>query len=269
MAEISSATGTMETSGARDPKIVPSSPLVKWWDMPLILAVSIAVTALLVALVSLYFAVVANGQGVTPDELQEFMAGPNVMGSLNWIGGLGLYVLVAGTIVFITRKRKYALKATYFRPVSVSNLLLGFGLALALGLFLFVMEQFLSPEVKAAFDTFYASTLARSGWGYLLLSGLIAAPIVEEMFFRGVVFTWWREKTNLVTAVVISAAAFTLIHFYFLIIPGVAGWIASGQVFLFGVLAAVLVIRTRSLWPSIVAHSTFNLIAIGSIYFAL
>lgn len=263
MSEAINVVGPVETTDDVRP------PLVKWWDMPLILILPVVATAFLMALTVLYFIVVANGQGVTAEEFQTWMAEPEVERTVGLVFFLVFYASVAGTIVIITKKRKYALRATYFRPVSVSNLLLASGLAIVIGLFLFATEQFLSEEVKAAFDTFYASTLAENGWSYLLLGGLIAAPFVEEMFFRGVVFTWWREKTNLVVAVIVSAAAFTLIHFYFLIIPGVAGWIASGQVFLFGVLAALLVIWTRSLWPSIVAYSTFNLIAIGSTYFAL
>lgn len=263
MSEAVNVVGPVETTDDVRP------PLVKWWDMPLILTLSIVGTLILTLLGSFAYSVVAMNQGATSEEVLAYLTQPDVVGPISAAVGIILYALVAAIIVFITKKRKYDMTMAYFRPVSVSKLLLGFGLALALGLSLFVTEQFFSEEVKAAFDTFYVSTLENSGWGYLVLSGLIAAPLVEEMFFRGVVFTWWREKTNLVVAVIVSAAAFTLIHFYFLIIPGVAGWIASGQVFLFGVLAALLVIWTRSLWPSIVAHSTFNLIAIGSIYFAL
>ena len=259
MSEAINVVGAVETTDDVQP------PLVKWWDMPLILTLSIVGSLILAVLGTIAYSAVTVEPGVTADGWQEVMSQPN----FDAAAGIILYVLIAAIIVFITKKRKYDMTTVYFRPVSASYLWLGFGLALVLGLFLFVTEQFVSEEVKASFDEFYTSTLAISGWSYLLLSGLIAAPLVEEMFFRGVVFTWWREKTNLVVAVIVSAAAFTLIHFYFLIIPGVAGWIASGQVFLFGVLAALLVIWTRSLWPSIVAHSTFNLIAIGSIYFAL
>lgn len=262
MSEAVSVVGATEASGD------VRSPLVKWWDMPLILTVSGVGTLVLVLLAVFSFAVAAIAQGATAEELQAFMLEPDVIGTIGWVFGLVSYVLAAGTIVLITRKRKYELKATYFRPVSFRDLLMGLGVALALILFFFVAGQFYSAEVIASFETFYVSNLANLGLASLVVFGLFAAPLVEEMFFRGVVFTWWREKTNLVTAVVVSSAAFSLIHFYFLLIPGAAGWIASGQVFLLGVLAAVLVIWTRSLWPSIVAHFGYNMMAVISFYFA-
>jgi len=77
----------------------------------------------------------------------------------------------------------------------------------------------------------------------------LLGPFAEEIVFRGVLFRTLRARMPLALAIVLSAAAFALLHPY---------RAAIYQVGLVGVLSAWVYHRTGSLWPSIVAHAAWN-----------
>lgn len=96
-------------------------------------------------------------------------------------------------------------------------------------------------------------------WGlfYSVLSGVILAPLCEEIVYRGVMFAGLWRKLGFWWAAGISSLIFTVIHHY-----GVAGTVG---VFLLGVGCCVLYRRTGSLKGPMILHAVYNgLITIGS-----
>jgi uncharacterized protein len=90
----------------------------------------------------------------------------------------------------------------------------------------------------------------------LLLSAIVvvvAAPIGEEVFFRGFLFQGLRQRFPLWPAVLISAAVFALVHWSPLLIFAL---------FPVGIGLALIYEHRRSLLSSIVAHAVFNLVGI-------
>jgi len=85
---------------------------------------------------------------------------------------------------------------------------------------------------------------------------VLGAPIVEEIFFRGLLLRSLRSLTGTVLAVVLSSLAFGLAHAESLQLLGLA---------VFGAILAVLALSTRRLGAGIVAHAAFNLTAVLSI----
>lgn len=87
----------------------------------------------------------------------------------------------------------------------------------------------------------------------------VAAPIAEEVLFRGLIFTSLR-RINVVVAVVVTGAIFGLVHF--------DGSSASvGYLLPLGCLGAALCViyyKTGSLLPCIALHALNNSIAFGS-----
>jgi membrane protease YdiL (CAAX protease family)/uncharacterized RDD family membrane protein YckC len=82
-----------------------------------------------------------------------------------------------------------------------------------------------------------------------------AAPISEEMFFRGFIFAGIRRRLPLWPAAAISGAIFGVVHL-------TAGSIGVGiQLTVFGMLLAWLYEYTGSLWPSILTHTINNTLA--------
>ncbi|GIV15838.1 MAG: hypothetical protein KatS3mg022_1273 [Armatimonadota bacterium] len=80
----------------------------------------------------------------------------------------------------------------------------------------------------------------------------VAAPIGEELFFRGFVFNVLRNRMNCTSAVWLSAALFALLH------ASVKNFL---PILVIGVLLARLYARTGSLWSSVVMHGTFNFLS--------
>ena len=92
----------------------------------------------------------------------------------------------------------------------------------------------------------------------LILAGfliVVAAPLSEEIFFRGFMFAGLRRAISLWPAAAISAAFWGLLH----LSGGNFG--VAVQLTIFGLLLAWLYEHTGSLWPPIVAHAFNNALA--------
>lgn len=81
----------------------------------------------------------------------------------------------------------------------------------------------------------------------------VGAPLVEELFFRGLLLRSLTEKVSTPVAVLASALLFALAHFEAVQFAGLAA---------FGVVLGVLAWRTGRLAPGIAAHATFNASAV-------
>lgn len=92
-----------------------------------------------------------------------------------------------------------------------------------------------------------------------LAAVLLIAPIIEEVYFTGLVFAALRNHMGFVLGLGISAALFAIHHAY-------ADPFSGGQLFAFGILfcsealSFVLYQTTRSLYPSIAYHFLRNLV---------
>ena len=88
-----------------------------------------------------------------------------------------------------------------------------------------------------------------AGEEFSLLQALFlitVVPLVEELFFRGILINRWAAKWDTRRAVLISALIFAMLH------KNVAG------AFLYGFALAVIYIRTRTLIAPIVCHVLIN-----------
>jgi membrane protease YdiL (CAAX protease family) len=91
----------------------------------------------------------------------------------------------------------------------------------------------------------------------LILSVAVGAPIVEELFFRGLLLRSLQRRVPDWAAVATSAVAFGIAHGSALPVDAVLLVMTSLTVF--GAILAVMAIRTGRLGPSIVTHAVFNL----------
>jgi membrane protease YdiL (CAAX protease family) len=98
------------------------------------------------------------------------------------------------------------------------------------------------------------------GGGVLLLFIVVAvvAPIVEEIFFRGLILRSLQRRMSTGWAIVVSAALFGAAHLQPLQFPAL---------FVFGLVAAILATRTGRLGPGIWAHVAFNAVAVAALVF--
>lgn len=94
-------------------------------------------------------------------------------------------------------------------------------------------------------------------FGGLVLSVAVGAPIVEELFFRGLLLRSLRRRFPDSVAVALSAVAFGLAHGSALPVDAVV--LVMVSLTIFGAILATLAIRTGRLGAGIVAHAVFNL----------
>ena len=90
-----------------------------------------------------------------------------------------------------------------------------------------------------------------------LLVGCIFAPLVEELFFRGIIYSWLRQRLPVLVSVVVSAALFASMH----------GFLSPVQL-IGGLAFAVIYEWRRSIWAAYALHGLANagIWLIGMIY---
>lgn len=86
-------------------------------------------------------------------------------------------------------------------------------------------------------------------WFVLGLSVVVAAPLAEELFFRGLVFRAIQARWGLALGMVISGLLFALVHFEISVVIPFWG---------IGMLFAFSYYQSGSLWTPVIAHAIFN-----------
>jgi len=89
------------------------------------------------------------------------------------------------------------------------------------------------------------------GPAFLVLGLLLtfAAPVIEELFYRGLLLRAAERRWGTRTAVIVSSGVFAGSHFQLVQFPALFG---------FAVVLAVLTVRAGRLGPAIAAHVAFN-----------
>ena len=89
------------------------------------------------------------------------------------------------------------------------------------------------------------------GSGFFLLAVLliVGAPLVEEIFYRGMLLRSLKRYLPAGPSIVICGVVFGAVHFDLVTLPGLA---------LFGILLAWLSHRSGRLGPNLIAHAAFN-----------
>lgn len=88
--------------------------------------------------------------------------------------------------------------------------------------------------------------------GAVALKALLFAPLLEELFYRGLMLQFLRRYCPLGVAVGVSSGVFGITHIGH-------GWANVVGAFALGCVFAWLVVRTGSLWTSILCHAVVNL----------
>ncbi|HEX3541351.1 MAG TPA: CPBP family intramembrane glutamic endopeptidase [Acidimicrobiales bacterium] len=182
---------------------------------------------------------------------------------VNIASEIGLWAGLVGGVVFYSRTRGSGHLGEDFGLAIRLPLDLLVGAAVGLATQLLLLPLLYLPfeqadptfrhrlEAPAKADT----SAAHGGWqiALLLIFFAIGAPIVEELFFRGLVLRSLGRWLGPVVGIAGSAVVFGLAHFELLQLPGLI---------LFGVILGVLAWRTGRLGPGIVAHAAFNAVPV-------
>jgi len=94
---------------------------------------------------------------------------------------------------------------------------------------------------------------------WFFLVGVVFAPIVEEIFFRGFLFQGFRQRYGWVPAILISSAIFAAAH----LDP-----VAFIPTFVLGGVLAYVYHRSNSVWPGVILHFLVNAFGLCAAYAA-
>ena len=96
-----------------------------------------------------------------------------------------------------------------------------------------------------------------------LPSVILAAPLTEEVLFRGALFSAIASsRLGRVGAVLITAALWALAH------AASAPWLFIGMLFIMGICLGLLLLRFGSLWVTIACHASWNALSSLALFVA-
>lgn len=173
-------------------------------------------------------------------------------------GDSGLLVILAAVLTifalwlfFFVRKKKLTVEAEivpFDKKLWVPVIGMGIGMAL---FFNGGMSLLPIPEDVLASYTESSAGLFEQPFLLALISNAIAAPLVEEIVFRGLMNTRMRKAMPTVVVVLITSVVFGLMHGHIL-------WASYAAVM--GILFAIVAIKCNSTLASIIVHLLVNLI---------
>lgn len=165
-----------------------------------------------------------------------------------------LIVVPIGAAI-VTGAGPAALGLTRYRLRGLGEGLLLGGTLVAVSMCYSLSMKWLSPELYERMQTEQQQQLRLldGPLPLLLLFVLVIAPLGEELFFRGFVFTGLRGRLGFALASGLSAALFALAHVMPLSMP---------VLFAVGLGTAAMLERHGSLAICLVTHATFNLVSL-------
>ena len=179
---------------------------------------------------------------------------------------IGLWTGMVGAVVLASRRKGAGRLADDFGfSIRWSDVGLGIGVAFAVQLVVLPAIALLlrpllgEPEVSGPVRDLIDQSQGPAYIG-LVASVALGAPIVEELFFRGLLLRSLQRRFPVAPAVALSALAFGLAHGSTL--PAEAVILVMVSLTVFGAVLAFLAIRTGRLGPGIVAHAVFNLFTV-------
>ena len=119
----------------------------------------------------------------------------------------------------------------------------------------------LDPGADESSNTKIITDAADSAALWVVLVGaVVLAPIVEELFFRGLCLRAIEKRFGTTAAVFGSTFLFTLPHFANPSLAGTA--VLFSLIGTVGLLLALLVVKTGRLGPAVIAHALFNSVGV-------
>lgn len=176
-------------------------------------------------------------------------------------GQIGLWLGLLGWPLLVSRVKGRGSLVEDFgmwaRPWDALGLLVGVFCQLVVIPVLYLLVQLVTGDLDVEAPARELAERAH-GAGFVLLALLVVlgAPVIEELFFRGLLLRAAERRLGTVWALAISSVAFAVSHFQLVQFPGLA---------LVGLVFGILVVRTGRLGPGIAAHVAFNATAVISL----
>lgn len=245
----------------------PSGPDIRGRDLIWISALGAAGLVVLFALTSLLDWLDLGAP--PPASAPEFETWPKRTAAEFWALNalMGAFYAYSALVVYVVlvRRRRRSWRDLGFRAFGWRWL----AVTLLLGGLLFVASDWIleSLDLREEAETYNRDLFFVDGANFLtviaevLLIGPMTA-IVEELYFRGLLHRWIRQKCSRTPGAMLSATVFSLVHFGVVDPGGALGWCWTAEVFVLGGVLALLYEWSGSLWPPILLHAANNVASV-------
>lgn len=176
-----------------------------------------------------------------------------------WLALLGVPLLATNL------KGRRSLRADFGLAMRWTDVPVGLGLGLALQIGLGIVLQVLYPLLGLDLDRVGDSARELTadatnvvGVALVILIAAVAAPLFEELFYRGLLLRSVQRRFGDGVAVVVPGLVFGLVHFQLFDLLALV---------LFGIVLGVVTLRVGRLGIAIWAHVAFNLTALLSLLY--
>ncbi|MBI1832953.1 MAG: CPBP family intramembrane metalloprotease [Planctomycetes bacterium] len=116
-----------------------------------------------------------------------------------------------------------------------------------------LLEERLGPVLEG-----YRS--ARENVGWLVLALAVVPAVLEELFFRGLLFNALKARSGAVVTIGVSSVLFGITHF---VLGGALGLERFAPSAILGLILGTVCWRSGSVWPSMILHVGHNAILLG------
>ena len=163
-------------------------------------------------------------------------------------------------VLFIFAWRRIPLRHIGFGGFSLRTMGLGCGLLITGYFFIIVHNMLLyflgvdtqGEQILKVFDDLESPV-------WFVLVAVIAAPLVEEIFFRGFLFQGFRQRYGWIAGILLSSSLFAAAH----LDP-----VAFIPTFVLGAVMAYVYHRSNSVWPGVILHFLVNAFGVCGAYAA-
>ena len=159
----------------------------------------------------------------------------------------GIITLLIYWIRFAVRKKKF-LKEIELNPISLNGVLPIIVVAVGLTVIIVVVISYI-PWPKEWIEAYTTGSASLDGSLMSWISAVLVAPVVEEILFRGLIYTRLKKGMPMVVAAVLTSLLFGLMH-------GTIIWILYA--FVLGMIMTWIFERYQSLVANIIFHLSFN-----------
>jgi membrane protease YdiL (CAAX protease family) len=187
--------------------------------------------------------------------------GPSILQSIG-LAALEAIALVGSVYWLGMRRRGLSWKEVGIRQIGDGWLFRGILISLLAipitGLItVLVLQAFNLPFQNPQLDFLLPQGIDLPGAIGLILMGGVAVPFAEELFFRGVLYIWFRGHWPVWPSVIVSALIFAVAHLD----------IAVGlTAFVLGLVLALVYEYSQSLWTSVLIHALNNSLRLILLY---
>lgn len=175
---------------------------------------------------------------IIPDEIELFLQFP---------------LLLIPAIYFIKKKKYNYAEAFNLKKFNLINIPAVLALTILIQYPVSLVSQITSDVFGDQLGFLFDDVVSNSSLLMLILSIALAPAICEELLFRGILLNEYKKSTSIRTLVIMNGLLFGIFHMNIQ---------QFSYAFIFGVLSALVVYLTDSIYPSIIMHFINNFISV-------